>query len=101
MQQLLNQLGYDAGSPDGMVGDRTRRAVRAYQRDHGLAVTGRPGPDLFAFMQQQGTKEPSPPAERKNAAGDATAPASGTPNSGTPKSAPPEPARTAEPRGGK
>src|SRR3546814_16140967 len=41
-------------------------------------------------MQQQGTKEPSPPAERKNAAGDATAPASGTPKSGTPKSGTPE-----------
>ena len=88
MQQLLNQLGYEAGPPDGRVGGRTRGAVRAYQRDHGLAATGRPGPDLFAYMQQQGTKEPSPPAQRKSAAADATAPKSGTPASeaGSPES---------------
>jgi membrane-bound lytic murein transglycosylase B len=31
MQTLLNGLGFDAGTPDGSVGSRTRDAVRAFQ----------------------------------------------------------------------
>ncbi|RRD43751.1 peptidoglycan-binding protein [Comamonadaceae bacterium OH3737_COT-264] len=40
-QQMLNDMGYDAGSPDGKMGQRTVNALRAFQRDNGLAVTGR------------------------------------------------------------
>lgn len=39
-QQRLNQLGYDAGPQDGVYGPRTRRAIKAYQRDTGLRPTG-------------------------------------------------------------
>ena len=40
-QQRLNELGYDVGSPDGSSGPRTQNALRAYQQDQGLAVSGR------------------------------------------------------------
>lgn len=36
LQTLLNNLGYDAGEPDGAVGSRTREAVRSYQLSSGL-----------------------------------------------------------------
>ena len=39
-QALLNKLGYDAGSPDGMMGKRTRAAIRSFERKSGLAETG-------------------------------------------------------------
>lgn len=39
-QRRLNELGYDAGPSDGLMGSRTRAAIRAYQRDRRLAVTG-------------------------------------------------------------
>lgn len=40
-QERLNSLGYDAGTPDGAVGPRTTRALRAFQKDKGIPETGR------------------------------------------------------------
>ncbi len=40
IQTVLNGLGYDAGTPDGILGPGTRTAVRAYQADNGLSTTG-------------------------------------------------------------
>jgi hypothetical protein len=41
IQSFLVSLGYDCGTPDGVIGPRTRGCIRALQRDAGLAVTGR------------------------------------------------------------
>ena len=41
IQRSLKRRGYYFGSVDGDVGPGTRSAIRAYQRDHGLAITGR------------------------------------------------------------
>ena len=40
LQVLLLRKGYDVGEPDGKVGPRTRAAIRAYQRQSGLAADG-------------------------------------------------------------
>ncbi|MFT4241306.1 MAG: peptidoglycan-binding domain-containing protein [Acidovorax sp.] len=40
-QERLNALGYDVGTPDGALGPRTAKALRAFQGDQGLPVTGR------------------------------------------------------------
>jgi peptidoglycan hydrolase-like protein with peptidoglycan-binding domain len=40
LQSRLLFLGYDTGKPDGLSGPATRRAVSAFQRDMGAAVTG-------------------------------------------------------------
>lgn len=40
LQQALNQLGYDAGSEDGVLGPATREAFRAFQQDHDMEVDG-------------------------------------------------------------
>jgi ankyrin repeat protein len=40
-QSKLKHLGYNPGVPDGMWGKKTRRAVKRFQRDHGLPVTGK------------------------------------------------------------
>ncbi len=40
-QSALADLGYYKGEIDGVVGSGTRRAVRAFQRNAGLPVTGR------------------------------------------------------------
>ena len=40
-QQRLKDRGYYSGPVDGAMGPRTTAALRAYQRDHGLSVTGR------------------------------------------------------------
>ncbi len=43
LQQTLSALGYPVKA-DGMFGPATERAVRAFQRDHRLAVDGTAGP---------------------------------------------------------
>jgi hypothetical protein len=40
LQQRLAQAGYYRGAIDGIMGPRTRSALRAYQRDHGTANYG-------------------------------------------------------------
>lgn len=40
-QARLNELGYNAGLPDGAMGGKTTAALRAYQKDKGLAASGR------------------------------------------------------------
>ena len=41
-QTLLGRLGYDVGPFDGVLGDRVRAALRRYQKNRGLPVTGDP-----------------------------------------------------------
>ena len=41
LQWALTLLGYDVGSPDGLLGPKTRAAIRAFQLSAGLPVNGR------------------------------------------------------------
>lgn len=53
-QYSLTNLGYDPGPVDGLMGPGTRAAVRAYQRDAGLLVTGRISKQLLKHIRSQG-----------------------------------------------
>lgn len=50
IQQLLLQAGYDIGAIDGIIGDGTRRAIRAYQQKMGVVADGRAGQKLYRLM---------------------------------------------------
>ena len=39
-QTALNYFGFNAGAPDGVMGSRSRQAVRQYQAYTGFPVTG-------------------------------------------------------------
>ncbi|MBC7767336.1 MAG: lytic murein transglycosylase [Phycisphaerales bacterium] len=41
LQRLLNRLGYRAGTADGVIGERTRAAIRSFERARGMEVRGR------------------------------------------------------------
>ena len=41
LQRLLNRLGYNAGTADGRIGERTRDAIRRFERARGMEVRGR------------------------------------------------------------
>jgi membrane-bound lytic murein transglycosylase B len=51
MQQLLNRLGFDVGSADGLPGPRTRDAIREFQKSHSLPPDGYPAPALLQRLR--------------------------------------------------
>ena len=53
VQTVLNGLGYEAGTPDGIAGPGTRTAVRAYQADNGLETNGLIDEALVETMNRQ------------------------------------------------
>ena len=42
IQEALKSTGYDPGPVDGVIGPRTRHAIRRFQDEHGIQVTGEP-----------------------------------------------------------
>ena len=51
VQRVLNDLGYSAGPVDGLMGGKTRNAIRAYQTDNGLPASGEPSRSLYEHLQ--------------------------------------------------
>lgn len=51
IQQALKNAGFDPGPIDGVMGPRTKAAIRAYQQSKGLAVDGVAGPKTQASLQ--------------------------------------------------
>lgn len=57
IQQFLINRGYDIGTVDGLIGDKTRVAIRQEQTRLGLNPTGRAGQQILrAFRQEQAKK---------------------------------------------
>ncbi len=52
VQNLLQDLGFDPGTPDGLLGPRTREAIRAFEQQNGLPVTGSWSPQLVQRMRE-------------------------------------------------
>lgn len=52
LQRRLNELGFDAGEPDGIPGSRTKAAIRAFQRAAGLPQDGHPSAALLEQLAQ-------------------------------------------------
>lgn len=55
IQTRLKELGYDPGSVDGVFGEKTRKAVVAFQRDNGLTQDGIAGPKTLAALGVSGS----------------------------------------------
>ena len=51
-QALLNKLGYDVGVPDGLMGAKTRDAIKSFERRNGLEETGRVTIPLVAKLER-------------------------------------------------
>lgn len=50
LQTKLRDLGYDSGEIDGIMGDKTERSVREFQKDAGLTVDGLAGKQTWAAL---------------------------------------------------
>ena len=51
LQTKLNALGYDCGKVDGIFGDKTLAAVKAYQTDKALLVDGKVGNQTWGALR--------------------------------------------------
>jgi peptidoglycan hydrolase-like protein with peptidoglycan-binding domain len=60
VQRLLNQLGFDAGIPDGLLGTRTIAAIKAFKEKHTVAKDGEilSKPFLAALYSEAGEDHP-------------------------------------------
>ncbi|MFD1436881.1 lytic murein transglycosylase [Acinetobacter sp. ANC 4282] len=57
IQQFLLNKGYDIGTADGLIGDKTRQAIRQEQQRLGLSPTGRAGQQILrAFRNENAQK---------------------------------------------
>lgn len=52
LQMLLGQKGLDVGEADGVIGRRTREAIRSYQRQVGMVPDGFPTQELLRRLRQ-------------------------------------------------
>lgn len=52
LQQRLTALGFDTGGVDGIVGAKSREAIRQFQRAAGLVPDGHPSIDLFERVRK-------------------------------------------------
>ena len=50
-QTLLNTLGYNFGKADGVMGSRTRTAIRLFQSRYGLGETGEVSAQVVAKLE--------------------------------------------------
>ncbi len=51
-QELLNELGYDSGPVDGIMGPMTRGALRRFQEENGLEPTGEPNGETMTLLEE-------------------------------------------------
>ena len=51
IQTHLNRLGYDAGTPDGIMGDKTRNAIKKIQSSYGVTIDGVASEELLRSLK--------------------------------------------------
>jgi peptidoglycan hydrolase-like protein with peptidoglycan-binding domain len=52
VQERLNAIGFDAGEPDGRLGEITRAAVKQAQQQFGLPADGYPTQELLTLLRR-------------------------------------------------
>ena len=58
VQAALRKLGYYTGSIDGLMGPATQTAIRTFQIDHGLSVTGKIDDKLERELEKESSGDP-------------------------------------------
>jgi hypothetical protein len=56
VQELLSRLKYDPGPIDGVMGSRTRSAIKDFERDHGYPETGQISEELLQSLKSTVTQ---------------------------------------------
>ena len=61
VQKALNDAGYNCGTPDGVAGKNTKKAITDYQKDNGLAASGIIDDSLLRSLGLSGGESSSDP----------------------------------------
>lgn len=64
IQSALNSVGYDAGPADGLMGNRTKVAILAFQRSAGIEPDGVASASLLRSLNEVPKQEATVPARR-------------------------------------
>lgn len=56
-QYMLSGLGYDVGTPDGVLGVKTQQAILFFQREQSLLLTGRADQTLLLNLAKATQKQ--------------------------------------------
>lgn len=56
-QRLLNLLGYKAGPEDGVMGKKTASAIRIFELDHIIPITGLPSEELLVVLRKEAAED--------------------------------------------
>jgi N-acetylmuramoyl-L-alanine amidase len=67
VQTKLAEQSYYRGAVDGVIGSDTLKAIRRYQADHGLAVTGKIEPKLLDALGIQYSQPNTEQTAQQNA----------------------------------
>jgi peptidoglycan hydrolase-like protein with peptidoglycan-binding domain len=59
VQNALNQIGYGPVPSDGLLNDDTVNAIRRFELDNGMAITGRIGDQLINKLVSIGALNPA------------------------------------------
>jgi lytic murein transglycosylase len=59
LQERLASSGFEVGAADGMLGAKTRTAIRAFQKQTGMVVDGRAGGKVLDALRAAGRREPN------------------------------------------
>ncbi|PID83492.1 hypothetical protein CSB11_01470 [Candidatus Campbellbacteria bacterium] len=52
LQKYLNKKGYNAGYPDGIFGNKTKSALKDFQKDNSLTVDGKFGKQTVRYIDK-------------------------------------------------
>lgn len=62
IQEALRESGYTPGLASSRLDDQTRSAIRSYESDHGLLMSGEPSTELLRHMRERASAAPAPSA---------------------------------------
>ncbi|PID83157.1 hypothetical protein CSB11_02320 [Candidatus Campbellbacteria bacterium] len=52
LQKYLNKKGYNAGYPDGIFGNKTKNALKDFQKDNNLTIDGKFGKQIARYIDR-------------------------------------------------
>ena len=52
VQEALVEAGYEPGKPDGIWGSKSIRALKQFQADWGMPITGHPSAEIYVALQR-------------------------------------------------